>query len=115
MFIAREVQLRGEQLVTWCMNFEVQVRWTPGVPTGCCNELATGAIGWDLVRGRANGMYFKFAVCVDHPGTAQVPFWDARGKLGVETIAVGVPQFNTGILQRGAIGRTDLAGEFQWR
>src|SRR5699024_1214749 len=79
--VAREVQLGGEQLVTWRTNLEVQVGWTPGVPAGCCDELTTCAIGRNLVRRRANGVNVEASFVIDHPDTAQVPLRDSGCKL----------------------------------
>src|SRR5690625_1742303 len=94
-----------------CVHFEVQVGWAPSMPTGSSDELATGTIGWDLVRGRLNRVDFEFTVVVDYPSTTQVPFWNTRRELGVEPVTVGVPEFNARIFERCTVSRTDLARE----
>src|SRR5699024_8601261 len=111
VWITWEVQLGGQQLVTWSLDLQVQVSWTPGVPAGSSDQLTAGTISWDLVRRRLNRVHLKFSVVVNNPGATQIPLGNARSKLRVEAIIVRVPHFNLGILQRSTIGRTNLTVE----
>src|SRR5699024_464664 len=62
VFIAGEIELGGEQFVTWSRNLDVDVGRTPCMPACCCNQLTTGTLGWDLIGSRPDGGDIELAV-----------------------------------------------------
>src|SRR5699024_1915890 len=80
-------------------------------PAGSSDELTAGTVSWDLVRSRLDRVDLELAFFVDDPGTTQVPLWNTRCELRVEAVIVRVPHFDLGILERSAIGGTDLTVE----
>src|ERR1035438_6046039 len=81
VWVAREIQLSGEQFVAGRGYLYVQVRRTPRVPTGSGDELAARTVGRDLVGGRPDRGDREFAVGTGREAATQVPFRDAGGEL----------------------------------
>src|SRR5699024_808874 len=81
MRVTREIELSCQQLVPGCMNFKVQVGWTPGVPPCGCDKLTASTVGWNLVRRWTDRVDVEATVVTDSPDAAQVPLRDTRRKL----------------------------------
>src|ERR1700741_4262982 len=106
--VPREIQLGSEQFVAGRGHLHVEMRWTPSVPAGGGDELAAGAVGGDLVGRGPDGGYGELAVGAGREAATQVPFRNARGKLRVVAVGVGVPKFDFAG-QRAAVGGGDGA------